>query len=159
VLEHRSEHVHAIGMISILNANLEEALGELLARVLHIRVEVGKAIYLTPKSAFARLEILEAAAKARLRPKEEGDTFNENEEGKAATLQRVLQVVPRARGVIGRLHKVMHDAWGIETGTTIVARVSLPLAQKNAAVPAPIKTFFDLIRDIQGVINDATLLA
>jgi hypothetical protein len=136
VLENHPEHVHAIGMISILNANLEEALGELLARALHIRVEVGKAVYRTPKSAFVRLEILEAAAKALLRPKEEGDTFNENEEGKAAALQRELQVVARARGIIGRRHKVMHDAWGSWPAgpTELIVQLNAIIVRENEKV-------------------------
>lgn len=62
------EHVRAIGMISIENANLEHSLARLFATMLFISVPVGHAIYLTPKSAIARIEIFENAAKRALQP-------------------------------------------------------------------------------------------
>lgn len=144
-------------MISIENANLELALGELLARVLHIRTEIGESVYLTPRSAFARLEIFEAAAKAGLRPKREGDRFYENEEAKAAALARVLSIVGRAKNVVDRRHKVIHDAWGIMDETGEVFRAPLPPRENETH--EPISTLRSLIRDLRQLISDTKELS
>jgi hypothetical protein len=55
VLELLPEYVRAIGMISIENANMEFALAGLFASVIQVPLSTGRAIYLTPKSAMARL--------------------------------------------------------------------------------------------------------
>jgi hypothetical protein len=156
-LENRPEYVHAIGMISIENANLEMALSDLLAAVLHVRRDVGRAIYFEPRAALLRVDILNAAACSRLRPKQEGDRFYENELAKADALKQAVSIVKRAKSVIGRRHEVIHDAWGGEDTTGEVRRASLPLT--GTGEPAPISTLNNLIRDLRKVIVDTTNLS
>jgi hypothetical protein len=155
-LENRSDYVQAIGMISIENANLEMALSDLLAAVLHLRRDVGRAIYFRPHAAILRVEILEAAACSYLRPKRPGDRFYENEPAKAEALKHVGSIVGRAKSVIGRRHKVIHDAWGIEDTTGEVRRSALPLVGEGE--PAPIHTLNNLIKDTRKLIVDAVNL-
>src|ERR1700687_493469 len=64
ILEKHPEHVRLIGMIAIETGNLEIALADLFARMLSIPLRIGRAVYLTPQSAQARLDILVNAAKA-----------------------------------------------------------------------------------------------
>jgi hypothetical protein len=101
-LEECPEHVRAIGMISIENANLflEYELADLFFRILQIRPHVGRAIYLTPKSAIARIEIFENASKAVLAPKTENENFA------AAFLEKALCIAPRARAVVGSVTRL-----------------------------------------------------
>src|SRR4051812_31745530 len=68
VLEGNPEYAQAIGMISIENANLELALGALLAAILNQPPYVGQTIYLTPKTAIPKVEILQNTAEVILRP-------------------------------------------------------------------------------------------
>jgi hypothetical protein len=58
-LEHFPEHVQAIGMISIEVANLDMLLGDLLAALLVLPTALGQQIYLTPRAAIGRVEIIE----------------------------------------------------------------------------------------------------
>jgi len=156
-LEARPDYVQAIGMISIENANLEIAMADLLGAVLGVRDEVGNAIYLTPRAAILRLEILEAVAKAQFRPKTEGDKFYENEDGKAQALRNVVAVVKRAKSAINRRHTIIHDAWGIEDTTGQVIRASLPL--KGDGTPESLRTLKALIGDLRKLITDTRSLS
>jgi hypothetical protein len=61
------DHVHAIGMISIENGNLEYAMAALFSRVIMVRLQVGVSVYMTPKAAVPRIEILENASKTALK--------------------------------------------------------------------------------------------
>jgi len=157
VLMDHPDYVSAIGMISIENANLEIALADVLAAVLGTRAEVGRAIFFTPRAAILRVDILEAAAKSRLRPKKEGDQFWENEPGKADALKRVLGIVANAKSAIGRRHAVIHDAWGTDDATGDVTRESLPLS--GAAKVEELSALNNLVRDIRGTIYKAKALA
>jgi hypothetical protein len=158
VLESYPNHVRAIGMISIENGVLEYNLSHLLARILDVRLDVGEALYLTPKSAFARLQILESAAKARLRPKKAGDRFYENESAKALALARVLRIVGKAKSAIGQRHTIMHDLWGVHvddsSGASGVARISLPAKEGTPATPAPETHLQALIENMRTLINE-----
>jgi hypothetical protein len=71
-MERSPDHVKAIGMISIEVANLDIHLGFLFAAILRINHLVGKEIFLTPKSSFGRLELLETAIKGVIEDKSEG---------------------------------------------------------------------------------------
>ena len=150
-LEGRPEFVNAIGMISIENANLEAALADLLAGVLNVRDDVGRAIYFEPRAAILRIDILDAAAKSRFRPKQEEDRFYENEAGKAEALKEVADIVRRAKSAVGRRHEVIHDAWGIDDDSGEVMRAAHP-AEGHLE---DINTLNVLIADIRGVVTTA----
>ena len=57
-LEKRPRFVKAIGMVSIETSALEYFLAELFGHILFISTPVAQAIYLTPRSATARVDIL-----------------------------------------------------------------------------------------------------
>jgi hypothetical protein len=158
-LESRPEYVRAIGMISIENANLEMALSDLLAAVLFLRRDVGRAIYFEPRAAILRVDILGAAARSRLRPKGKGDRFYEDEPAKAEALKQVESIVRRAKNVIGRRHNVIHDAWGIDDTTREVRRSPLALSLVGDGEPAPISDLQSLIRDTRKLIVDTINLS
>ena len=88
-LEQYPEHVRAIGMISIENANLEMSLADLLGAVLTIPKRLAHAIYFTPRAASLRVEILEAAAKAMLVPRAKVDPDSELERQKREALSKI----------------------------------------------------------------------
>ena len=139
-LEKHPDYVQAIGMISIENANLEIALAELFARVLLIGIDVGEAIYLTPRSAFARLDTLKVTVEATLRPRKRG---GQNETRKAETLGRSLDIHDRAKKVIGRRHEVIHNTWGIVVDDpSQVAPLRCPASKeaKASRLPRPTST-------------------
>jgi hypothetical protein len=155
-LEKHPDYVQAIGMISIENANLEIALAELFARVLLIGIDVGEAIYLTPRSAFARLDTLKVTVEATLRPRKRG---GQNETRKAETLGRSLDIHDRAKKVIGRRHEVIHNTWGIVVDDpSQVARTSLPRIKRGKGVPAPSSDLNNLIRDMRALVSDTKAL-
>ena len=58
-LERFPDHVKAIGMISIEIGNLEMVLGDLLAALLMIPSFLGQAVYMTPRAAIARVDVLD----------------------------------------------------------------------------------------------------
>jgi hypothetical protein len=62
-LEKHPEHVRAIGMISIETTSLDIMFGGLLAATLGVPKNIGQAIYLTPRSAAARIELFRNVAK------------------------------------------------------------------------------------------------
>src|SRR5690349_14806856 len=70
VLEAHPDYVRAIGMVNVEINNMELSLAFLLSAILDTDPEIGQAIYLTPKAAFARLEILQNVAEGILGPVE-----------------------------------------------------------------------------------------
>jgi hypothetical protein len=60
-LERFPDHAKAIGITSVEIANLDIFLSWLFAAILRLPIDVGSAIFLTPNSATARLEMLETA--------------------------------------------------------------------------------------------------
>src|SRR5947208_2967747 len=89
VLEKHPEHVRALGMIIIEVTNLEHAMGTLVAAILNIPEELGHVIYLTPKSAFGRLETFENIVEYLL---------IENSQGAA----RLNAIAKRAKAILGK---------------------------------------------------------
>jgi hypothetical protein len=147
-LEDCPEHVRAIGMISIENANLEYELADLFSRILQIHPRVGRAIYLTPKSAIARIEIFENASKAVLSPKTDSENLA------AAFLEKALCIASRARAVVGKRHEIIHDGWGVDSQTGNVLRIPT----KRAQAPVPLADLQNLVRDFRLLIYDAARL-
>jgi hypothetical protein len=62
-LEKHPEHVRAIGMISIETTSLDIMFGDLLAATLGVPKSIGHAIYLTPRSATARIQLFQNVTK------------------------------------------------------------------------------------------------
>ena len=159
-LENHPDYVHAIGMISIENANLELGLSHLFAEILMIPRHVGEAVYLTPRSAFARLDILRSAATARYRPRKGGKASSKIEMQKAAALASVLDIEKRARSVIGRRHEIIHNLWGVtEDEPTIVSRTELPRPRPGEGKRVTLSELNNLIRDTRGLIGQILIIS
>jgi hypothetical protein len=76
---------------------------------------VAHAIYFTPRAATLRLQILEAAAKARLALRGNARSPSEIESQKRDALQRIGRIVKRCLSHVQKRHNVIHDAWEIGT--------------------------------------------
>lgn len=149
------EYVRAIGMISIENANLDLALGNLLARVIFVPKDVGVTIYTTPKSSMARLEILGNAAVTALKPikSEVADAR------RSAALKKILSIVKRAKTVATKRHEAIHHAWELSPDSSEVVRRALPVKVGDAPQPVPLAKLIDLVRDTQQLIQEAVDLS
>jgi hypothetical protein len=164
VLEDHPRHVNAIGMISIENANLDLMFGVLLARVLGVPAEIGQALYLTPRSAMGRIEMLENVARLAF-PIHRTDDLDPAPRAALETtnvvrqkdVQRVLALAKRARSIINKRHSIIHDAWGLQQDTSEVAR----RPHKPDAIPlvVSLQSLTDIIRDIRAAIDDVRELA
>jgi hypothetical protein len=142
------DHVHAIGMISIENANMEHSLASLFGTMLFISLPVAHAIYLTPKSAIARIEIFENAARRGFGPK--GN--DEHRKGLRRNLKRVMRIAERARTVVGKRHGIIHDAWGVDGETGAVQRY--PLQKPGGETVVPVETLKKIIREFRELNRD-----
>ena len=156
-LEKKPDYVNAIGMISIENANMELALAGLFSATLGLKRSVGHAIYLTPKSAQARIEIFQAAVGAELDPS--GWDKNPDHQAKLKDARnKVLRIAERALTAVGKRHGIIHDQWGLYDETEDVGRASLARPAKTDGI-VDIKELRELIRIIRSIITDAGKLA
>jgi hypothetical protein len=147
-LEQYPDYVRAIGMISIENANLEMQMARLFSRILFIPLRVGIAIYLTPKSATARVEIFKAAIKATLRPR-----GNEEHKKKLKeALQHSSRLADRVITAVGKRHQIIHDGWGVDPDTGDVVRY--PSNKAASEQPVALEELNRLITETRSLITD-----
>ena len=111
-LENHPKLVHAIGMLTVEVAVLETALANLLGAIIDLDANTADALYLTPKAAIARIEILENAANARLM------THNTH-------LAEVLGLCKRAKAVLGKRHNIIHSRFVVHPETSDVYVIEL----------------------------------
>jgi hypothetical protein len=142
MLERHPQHVQAIGMISIEIANLDIALADLLASLLHIDRHFGRVVYLTPQTFMGRLKILQNVTDDHVEADTEGHRY-------------LVSVISRARKLIGKRHEYIHNVWG--TSPTLpdqVVRQALPQRQPHPALPVPLEELTDMIEDIRELTQD-----
>jgi hypothetical protein len=120
-LESKPEYVQAIGMVSIEISNLEIFLGEMLASLLHISPQFGRVIYLTPQSAFARLQILENVLHDSITPTHPSRSV-------------IQDIIDRTRVVIGKRHEYTHGASNLAWKKMLLSRDELFAAKFHTAV-------------------------
>jgi hypothetical protein len=156
ILEKHPDHVRFIGMIAIETGNLELALANLFARMLLIPLRIGRAVYLTPQSAQARLHILKNAARAefdrRMRSKTLRDQY-------ACALKRVIEIHDRANKAINKRHRVVHDSWGFNDDDGEVSRLMIDGDPDRESASAPISELKDQLTSLRKLIADASALA
>lgn len=140
VLERYPKHVHAIGMISIEIANLDILLGEMLGGLLRISRVYSRIVYLTPRSNFGRLELIENAAEAMLQPDSIG-------------LKHVKSLIGRARAIAGKRHDLIHHAWVLVEDSD-QPHQSIMLTDPPIAKPVEITTLENIVRDIRELVLD-----
>lgn len=138
VLERFPDHVKAIGMINIEVANLDIHLGLLFAVILQIPLDVGREIFLTPKSASARLELLGVVIKGMIVDKSEGR-------------KQLESIHRRARNITNKRHLMIHDSWGTNAEGSVVRR---SIRGDKGKTPVPLKELEKAISDIRMLIED-----
>jgi hypothetical protein len=133
-----------------------QAAKDLFSAIIGVRVRTGRAIYLTPRSAIARIEIFEAAAKAHL----EFRDWNGNEDHQkkmANAFAKSLSIISRAKSAVGKRHGIIHDQWGLDEKTRGVMRKSLPAPKKTDGI-VPLSELKSLIKSIRSITTDAISL-
>ena len=142
VLEKHPEVLRLIGALSVEATNLDVALAKLLSAVLHIDHQYGRVVYLTPKSAYARLEILENSIKEATR--------------KQSPIQKeLLSYTKRARTLIGKRHEAMHFAWGVSRNEEAKVTVSnLPFSSDRGVETKELGDLKRTISDLRVLINE-----
>jgi hypothetical protein len=140
ILERFPDHAKAIGIISVEMANLDIFLGEMLSGVLRVAPKVGRTIYLTPRQAFGRLEILKRTANLVLVKDSAG-------------LAHVNSLLKRARALLDKRHEFVHDAWGMRPETGQVHRMKLPDLESRPD-PVDLKMLNRMIGDIRALGDD-----
>lgn len=141
-LESFPAYVQAIGMISVEMGNLELCLGELLAALLMIQTFLGQAVYLTPRAAIGRIEVLDNVIRI---------TMNDGSAGR-----KVLEsLTRRAKTVIGKRHSHIHYAWGTsKDNPDEVSHVSLPVVNDPSGKVVSIDELNRLVKDIRQLAHD-----
>jgi hypothetical protein len=140
ILERFPDHAKAIGIISVEMANLDIFLGEMLGGILRVAPKVGSTIYLTPHSAFGRIEILERVANLVMVKDSHG-------------LKHINSLAGRARTLINKRHSLIHDAWGMRAETGQVHRMKLPDLSSRPD-PVDLATLNRIVGDIRVLGDD-----
>lgn len=155
-LEAKPDYVRAIGMISVENGNLELALADLLAAALSISKRLAHAVYFTPRAAALRVEILQAASKERLAPRNHLGASHPLEVQKAEALRKIMRMTKQALRAMSRRHDVIHDAWGVtpDDDRRPVIRAKTREALSRSAVEVPLHELTSLIRDFRELITN-----
>jgi hypothetical protein len=150
-LESYPEYVQAVGMITIEVGNLETRLADLLSAVLNVDGEVGHAIYFTPRSGVARVEVLENVHEA-LHPDE-----NLDEEEVKEIRKKLAHIRKRAKTLMDRRNKYAHAHWGVLNETVYVGEA--PIKEdgfQKASLPELkkiVSDMLDLDTEIEALID------
>lgn len=157
-LEEKPRYVRAIGMVSLEAIALELRMGSLMARTVGLPTNIARAIYLTPKSEQARIDIFRNAAKARLHvsPSKRNTALGKK---KARALRDVMKIIERAETLIRTRHRVIHDDWNVSDDESKVTRRILDGGMGREHIPASLKELKTLIRDMRVIIDNAYELA
>jgi hypothetical protein len=165
VLERHPKHVHAIGMISIEQANLDVMLSDLLAIILDVPRHLGQAVFLTPNSATARIQILKNVAKVAFPTYSLAGVGNdllevtkETNQSREHDRKRVEAIARRANAIVGKRNNIIHEVWGLNRDTLAVERRPLPMLPSTRKTLVPIQQLTDLIRDIRQLVTETVAL-
>ena len=137
--EHAPEHLKAIGLIAVEATLLETSLGTLLAAVIDAPEYFGQIVYLTPKSAIARLDTLENVVEWLLVKDSTG-------------AKKLEGVAKRTRAILGKRHKVVHGCWGITNGKVSV--YSLPQKEDDKPEPYTVEQLMRIVSDIRDLVAE-----
>jgi hypothetical protein len=153
------DHVQAIGLIALETVDLELELTVLFSRMLMLLPRVGEAIYMTPKNAQARLDIMRNAAKETFRPSKRASVGSLKEKQKAAALKKVLGIIGRAQECMQKRHRALHDDWYISADTKEIKRIQVDGLSDRVGKPIPLPTLKAEIKSLRTLIDDVTKLA
>jgi hypothetical protein len=153
------KHVEAIGMIAIETVDLELELAGLFAQMLMLKPSVGRAIFLSPKSEQARLDIFRDAANAEFSPNPRAKPKSPLEQQKAAALSKVKGMISRSQDAVNRRHRVIHDEWEVSDVDQEIQRRVVDGKVTREAKPTPINELEDQIHSLRVLIDDVYDLA
>lgn len=155
ILEKHPKHVHAIGMISIENANLEIALANLMATVLFMPQHVSHAIFFTPRASALRLQILRESAKAHLvTPSKSKHPLHVQ---KREALKKIEKLINRCFNAIDKRHTFIHESWGVfgEKDENVSRQDPSDWHGKDKDYePVSLQSLNDLVRDFRLLIDE-----
>lgn len=145
ILEDHPEHLKAIGLVTVEVNNMEMALAQLLAKILGVGPDIAGAIYFTPRGQIPRVEMMMNVVQIAFAK----DQYN---------LSQIKSALLRAKTVMGKRHKIIHDSWGTTEDGNIL-RTSYPMKQgtENSTL-TPLKTLNALVDDTRKLITDLTVL-
>jgi hypothetical protein len=138
VLEQFPKHAKAIGMTTIEIANLDIFLGYLFSAILKIPAHVGKDIFLTPRAATARLDLLETAIDSMIAKN-------------SAMKKHLISLHKRAWNIISQRHSKIHDLWGTNPAGEVGHKPARGVAQLK---PVPLEELERMILDIRLLTGD-----
>ena len=155
-LEKHPEHARLIGMIAIESGNLELELAGLFGRMLMIPLRIGRAVYLTPQAAHARLAVLKNAARAEFDRPTRSKTMREKY---ASALKRVIEIHDRASTAINKRHRIVHDSWGFSDDDAEVSRLMIDGNPDRESAAVPVNELEDQLNSLRKLIADVGDLA
>ncbi len=127
-LEQYPDHVKAIGMISVEQANLEIKLAQLLGALLNLDPVLADAVYFSPQATGARISIIENVSELIL---------------SNGAVKDVRKLLSKAREVVGRRNEYIHNAWGLHVESGQLAAAKLP-------IKGPLKTV--TLKDLEDLV-------
>jgi hypothetical protein len=139
----RPAHVHAIGMLTVEISNLERYLSDLFGEILGIHFAIAATIYFTPKAAMARMDVISNVTSLCLEP------FPKY-------IKAVNRVIERAKMVMGKRHRLIHDAWVLSEDGDEVARIEGAFLQAPKTVT--LAELRQTVEQIQKLNNDVRSL-
>ena len=138
----KPDHVHALGMISIEMANLEMHFGSLLGALIHVNANIGRLIYLTPKAAIARLDIIVNVLPVCIKPD-------------APANRQIRDLLSKARKLIGKRHMLIHGAWALSSSApeADVLIHELPFTPTKPPRQIPLSELEEMIEGIRSLTD------
>jgi hypothetical protein len=146
-------------MIALETVDLEIELAVLFSALLGISPAVGEAIYMTPKSEQARLDILKNMTAALFVLHPLSNKTSPKSRLKLASRKEVLDIVERAQRCIGKRHRAIHDEWYVLPKTKEIKRLQVDGRGEVVGTPIPIGQLKKEIETLRILIDDITELA
>lgn len=115
-LENHPDIVKAIGMVTIESSVLDLMIGRMLGGILGIEEAFSTAIYLTPKSAFARIEMIKNAI----------NEYEENDE-----IQTIRRVLKRVKAITNKRHAIIHSLYGPGSLSEHAIQIDMPMTTES----------------------------
>lgn len=139
-LAKHSAYIKAIGMFVVEFTNLEIYLGDLVGSLLHISIDNGRILYLTPQTGYGRISILE-----NLRSDGKNLFQKDSKDDKELT-----SIIREARRLMDIRHRIIHHSWGLASNATetLVAQRKTPFLKSNPFKPV---TLAELERNIDDI--------
>jgi len=138
-LSETPEYFTAVGAIAIEVTNLETVMGGLLEAFLGQPDDVGEIIYLTPQTAFGRLQIISNLVDYMLLSETRG-------------AKELVVVLEKAKAIIGKRHALIHARWGTSDDGIVKSMDGPPRREGKEPQAREITELHDLVRRTRDLI-------